>query len=262
MNEQIAHRYRQTGHRQQYVPPQLPASQHRVGHQAGLHPEDQPWLTDNFIDEDYPDEPVYPRMPSSARRYYSTPSNVAARHENTRYEYHPDQMQRIPARRSAQQANGVQCATAVVPVVTQRRGFHWSVFMGLGMILMILGWIGYGYVSSWWQLHQDDATYGRPRTAQYDVVVGHGDSESSPTHIIAINLNARIVIIEVPGGDTSKSRIYSGPQLFGQNADLTPVTLSFPDINNDGKPHMVVHFQGSTLIYLNQNGQFVPQQSH
>jgi len=104
-------------------------------------------------------------------------------------------------------------------------------------------------------------TYGRPRTAQYDVVVGQSDSARNPTHFIALNLNATIVVIELPGGDTSKAKIYRGPQLFGPGADLYPVTLSFPDPNGDGKPNMDIHVQGETFAYLNQNGTFVPQPS-
>jgi len=130
------------------------------------------------------------------------------------------------------------------------------------MLLMLLAWTGHQALSSWWSVHQDDVTYGRPRTAQYDVVVGQSDSARNPTHFIALNLNATIVVIDLPGGDTSKAKIYRGPQLFGPGADLYPVTLSFPDPNGDGKPNMDIHVQGETFVYLNQNGTFVPQSSH
>ena len=116
-------------------------------------------------------------------------------------------------------------------------------------------------LGAWWSVHQDDVTYGRPRTAQYDVVVGHNDSPAHPTHLIALNLRAQIIIIELPGGDISKAHIYQGPQLFGPGADLFPVTLSFPDPAVDGHPNMEVHVQGQIIVYLNQNGQFVPQGS-
>ena len=94
---------------------------------------------------------------------------------------------------------------------------------------MLLAWTGLQALGAWWSLHQDDVTYGRPRTAQYDVVVGHNDSASHPTHFIALNLHATVEVIELPGGDSSKAKIYRGPQLFGPGADLYPVTLSFPD---------------------------------
>ena len=139
---------------------------------------------------------------------------------------------------------------------------HPLLWVGFGMLAMLLAWTGLQALSAWWSLHQDDEIYGRPRTAQYNVVVGHSDSPSSPTHFIALNLNATVIVIELPGGDSSKARIYRGPHLFGPSADLYPVTLSFPDPAGDGKPNMEVHVQGETFVYLNQNGQFVPQGSH
>jgi len=63
-------------------------------------------------------------------------------------------------------------------------------------------------------------------------------------------------VIEIPDGDPSKSKIYIGPQLFGDNADLTPVTLSFKDVNGDGKPDMLMHVQDQTIIFLNDGTQF------
>src|SRR5260370_24917615 len=88
MNEQLGHRYTRTGQRreQHYVVPQQEASRHRVGHQAGLHPEDTPYLTsamkqrrtvdDEALDDgDYDDE--WPaRLPTSARRYQVSPEHV------------------------------------------------------------------------------------------------------------------------------------------------------------------------------------------
>ena len=138
---------------------------------------------------------------------------------------------------------------------------HPLLWVGFGMLVMLLTWTGLQDLGAWWSLHQDDVTYGRPRTVQYDVVVGHNDSPSSPTHFLALNLNATVVIIELPGGDTSKAKIYQGPHLFGPGADLFPVTLSFPDPQGNGKPNMEVHVQGQVIVYLNQNGQFVPQAS-
>ena len=126
---------------------------------------------------------------------------------------------------------------------------------------MFLLWVGLQDLGAWWSLHQDDVTYGRPRTAQYDVVVGHHDSPAHPTHLIALNLHAQVIIIELPGGDLSHAHIYQGPQIFGPDAGLLPVTLTFPDQSGDGHPDMDVHVQGQVIVYLNQNGQFVPQAS-
>ena len=146
----------------------------------------------------------------------------------------------------------------------RRRSFfrtHPLLWLGVGMLVMFLLWVGLQDLGAWWSVHQDDVTYGRPRTAQYDVVVGHADSPAHPTHLIALNLHGTIEIIELPGGDSAHAQIYQGPHLFGPGADLFPVTLTFPDPSGDGHPDMDVHVQGQVIVYLNQNRQFVPQGS-
>lgn len=130
----------------------------------------------------------------------------------------------------------------------------------LGMAMMALLAFTISSVGSWWQMRQQDITYGRPRTFQVDTVVGHNDSATNPSHFIFLNLNRHVIIIEMPGGDSSKARIYNGPTLFGDGQDLTPVTAEFKDVNGDGKPDMVVHIQDQTLVYLNNGTQFVPLQ--
>lgn len=130
----------------------------------------------------------------------------------------------------------------------------------LGMIIMAIMAFAFSALGAWWQVHQDDATYGRPRTFQVDAVVGHNDSPSNPTHFTFINLNRHVIIIELPGGDPSHARIYSGPTLFGDGQDLTPITAEFRDVNSDGKPDMIIHIQDQRLVYINDGTQFRPQQ--
>ena len=96
------------------------------------------------------------------------------------------------------------------------------VWLGLGMLAMILLWVGFSNLLNWWTIHQDDSTYGRPRTFQTDAVVGHDDSTSNPSHFIAINLNRHVIVIELPGGDPAKARIYPITTLFGDGQELTP----------------------------------------
>lgn len=139
-----------------------------------------------------------------------------------------------------------------------QRRFHWSVFVGIALLLMIFGWITLGALGSWWQTTTDDWRYGRPRTFQTDAVVGHNDSPQNPSHFIAMNLNRHVVIIEIPGGNVAKSIVFSGPTLLGPGQDLAPVTLSFQDVNHDGKLDMLVSVQGSLFVFLNKNGTFIP----
>ena len=146
------------------------------------------------------------------------------------------------------------------PPTRRRRGLHlhWLAILGIGMVFMLALVVIGNAVSTWWTIHQDDATYGRPRTFQIDAVVGHNDSTENPSHFEAINLNRHVIVIELPGGDSSKARIYNITTLFGNGQELTPVTLSFKDVNNDGLLDMEVHIQGQTIVFINENGQFRP----
>jgi hypothetical protein len=143
----------------------------------------------------------------------------------------------------------------------RRRGMlrmHPLLLLGLGMILMLVLWTGLSLVVSWWNTTWDDLHYGRPRTFQIDAVVGQNDSTSNPSHFTALNLNGRIEVIEFPGGDASKARIYIGPQLYGTGDTVIPVTLSFVDVQGNHHPDMILHFQDTRLVYINENGGFRP----
>ena len=135
---------------------------------------------------------------------------------------------------------------------------HPLLLLGLGMIVMLVLWTLLTLAVSWWNTTWDDIHYGRPRTFQIDAVVGQNDSTSNPSHFIALNLNGRIEVIEFPGGDASKARIYIGPQLYGNGDTLIPVTLSFVDVQGNHHPDMILHFQDTRLVYINENGGFRP----
>lgn len=205
-----------------------PTTPHRAGHFVGLHPEDEPYLSQEFrpankrhdsvpAEEDYPDDP--PRRRTSV-------------------------VIRQPSR-----------ATRVI--YRQRFRFHWLFFVGIGLSIMIAGWLAFSALSSWWTVQQDDWHYGRPRTYQCDAVVGHGDSPRNPSHFIALNLSRHMVVIEIPGGDPAHSLVYLGPTLLGDGQDLTPVTLSFQDMNGDGKPDMIIHIGDQEIVFLNNGTKFV-----
>ncbi len=135
---------------------------------------------------------------------------------------------------------------------------HPLLLLGVGMIIMLVLWTMLTLVASWWNTTWDDIHYGRPRTFQTDAVVGHNDSASNPSHFIALNLNGRIEVIEFPGGDASKARIYIGPQLYGNGQQLIPVTLSFVDVNGNHHPDMIISFQNTNIVYINDQGGFRP----
>ena len=139
---------------------------------------------------------------------------------------------------------------------------HPLLLLGIGMIFMLVLWTLLTLAASWWNTTWDDIHYGRPRTFQTDVVVGHNDSVSNPSHFIALNLNGRIEVIEFPGGDASKARIYIGPQLYGSGQELIPVTLTFVDVNGNHHPDMIIRFQDTRIVYINDQGGFRPATSN
>jgi len=135
---------------------------------------------------------------------------------------------------------------------------HPLLLLGIGMILMLVLWTLLTLAVRWVSTTWDDLHYGRPRTFQIDAVVGHNDSPGNPSHFIALNLNGRIEVIEFPGGDASRARIYIGPQLYDAGSNLIPVTLSFVDVQGNHLPDMILHFERTRLIYINTQGGFRP----
>lgn len=138
------------------------------------------------------------------------------------------------------------------------RNAHPLLYLGIGMLGMLVLWTVMVSFISWYGTTMDDIHYGRPRTSQVDYYVGHNESAGNPSHFIAINLHGHIEVIEFPGGDASHARIFLGPQLFTANSDLVVVTLRFIDVNGDHKPDMVVNFQGSQVVFINDQGTFRP----
>ena len=193
------------------------------------------------------DESYYPVRSSSSAIRYTTTQDQVIQQGNKRIIIHHEP----PPTRQQPPQQQVQTE----PVTTSRN--HWVFFVGIVMLLMIVGWVLVTMLLQWWSVTQDDWHYGRPRTFQIDQKVGHGDS-SIPSHFTAMNLNHRVQIIECPAGDCSKAIVYLGPQVIGQGDDLTVVTLTFKDVNGDGKLDMLVHVADQTYVFLNDNGRFRP----
>lgn len=102
----------------------------------------------------------------------------------------------------------------------------------------------------------DDLRYGRPRMFQITAFVGHNEASGSPTHLMALNLNRQVVIVELPGGDPSQPRTIRGPYLFGASEDLTPVLLHLEDLDRDGNVDLLVDVRQEQVVYLNRDGAF------
>lgn len=209
----------------------LPANPHYSGHSAGIHPEDQPFISDDLIEDDS----YYETRPrTSTRRYITTNGQQAIERGNRRIIIHDEPP-------------------------PKKRGNHFLLYIGIGMLIMLAIWFGIQMLDAWWIQHQEDSTYGFPRTYQTDQVVGHSDSTAHPTHFIFENLAGHIIIIEIPGGNISHARIYSGPTLFSDSAGQIPVTAEFTDVNNDGRIDIVLHIGDQRIVYLNDGTQFKQQ---
>lgn len=102
----------------------------------------------------------------------------------------------------------------------------------------------------------DDMRYGYPRTSHVEAFVGHGETAGQPTHLIAMNLNRQVVILEMPGGDPAQVRSINGPYLFGADEHLTPVILSVADVDGDSAPDLLLDIRRERIIYLNRDGGF------
>lgn len=102
----------------------------------------------------------------------------------------------------------------------------------------------------------DDIHYGRPRTTHIDGFVGHSESDGTPTHITAINIDRRIVVIELPGGDPAQARTIIGPYLVGAEEHLTPIELGLRDVDGDTMLDLLVTIRREQIVYLNKDGVF------
>ena len=251
------------------------------GHNANIHPEHKPYISTELqhistgrtianrapvtfdAEGDYDleeDERYYVTNPShtSSRRYQVSPEQI---YQNGNTRLHVRYVN-VPKRKSRQ---------AQLPPVRERyteevealpkqhkRSIHPLLYLGVGMLAMAALFLLLSSAGTWIQTTKDDLTYGRPRTFNIDAVVGHNDSAANPTHFIAINLNRHVEVIEQPGGDASKMKVYQITTLFGDGEDLAPVTLSFRDLLGNGKLDMLIHINNTVIAYINDNGSFRP----
>ncbi|HEX8228409.1 MAG TPA: hypothetical protein VF826_03740 [Chloroflexia bacterium] len=225
---------------------------------AGLPgPRKNNWLPlDALSDEEvYTRGPQLQAMPNN-RRPQAAPTrqyNPAAAHTMSQRvlaavpmtQAHPQQRQSERAERTPRE--GVSLSKAQGKALAMAVG---------AMIAVLALYVVVSAAVNWTQVKLDDFQYGRPRTTQMEAYVGHAEAEGSPSHFIAMNLNRRVTILQLPGGDSTKATAIVGPYLFGQGEDLTPVLLNVQDVNVDGKPDLVVSVKSEQLLYLNDGAAF------
>jgi hypothetical protein len=217
-----------------------PASRHYAGSRSGMHPEDGPYITtnrsryhapttENYVAIDEEGEEVYTRPPTrtSARRYDLTPYGRGERRTEE----------------------------------LRRPGKHPIFYVGIFLVILVAFLTAYTLIPPAIQKWHDDSVYGYPRTYQTDANVGHGGME----HFIVLNNKGTIEVVEIPTNPspTNQPRLYIIVRLSSQGADLVPATVSFPDVNGDGKPDLqVTVLDGSSpsvWILFNNGTTFVPR---
>ncbi len=187
------------------------------------------------------DDAIYgTRMPSSTRRYRPMTDEVqVVRSGNKQLIIHqgrPPQKSKIARLLGAVDPRVILFVGAVMALLT---------LYGASLIYNVILHAGEHY------------QYGSPPTSQLDAVVGHNDSEASPTHFVFLNVHGRVQIIEEPGGDASHARIYTGPTLVGDNAGDQSVTGEI--VSEDGRHDLIVHVQDQQIVYINDGSTFHEQ---
>ena len=219
--------------------------------QRASHSQQRRSLHPDTYEEDE-DDSLYEARPSSSVRRYHTTSDQRTVTRRPHYEVEVHRGYTIPRRASQQQPPLRQQA----PLPQQ--GLHWLFYVGVAMLVMLLGWFLLSALLSWWHVTQDDWHYGRPRTYQTDAWVGHNE-HGTPSHFLALNLHGHSEVIEFPGGDATHAKVYLGPVLSGPGADLVPVTVSFKDVTGDGKPDMVMQMGEQSVVFVNDTVDGVTQ---
>jgi hypothetical protein len=125
-----------------------------------------------------------------------------------------------------------------------------------GALALVAIYLLLSSVVSWGQVFIDDVRYGRPRTFHLTANVGRPEEANAPSHMIAMNLERQVVVLEIPGGDATRTRALPGPYLFGAGEDLTPVTMRLEDVNSDQSPDLIVQVKNEEMVYINRDGSF------
>ena len=203
----------------------------------------QPVYTDD-VDEDALYET---RMPNSTRRYVEAPPRTVMR-----VTHH-----QVPPRASLRQAptQDEQDIPARQPITSrQHPRVHWLVPVGVGMVLMLVLYLAGSAVYAWGVDQYNTLHYGYPRTFQYDANVQHGGM----SHFIVVNLHGHVFMTEILASDPGNTKIYVGPVITGAGADRDPVTISFQDMNKDGRPDILLKIGTTVYLWLNTGQEFRP----
>ncbi len=228
------------------------------------------WTEDDLLAEDDPLASNPPRPHTSAIRWNSQATGRRGTGTRDISTETSRQHMPVPPRRTAQaynpspgsmQGRSGRNTTYQLPSSPAERGgnrnVHWMLYVGVGMIAALALWVVASSLLAWGINKYNDIVYGNPRLYQTEAVVGHNyDSSTHPSHFIALNLHGQVIVIELPAGDPTKSIDYIGPDLIAPGDEQIPVTLSFGEINKDGKMDMIIHIQDKEVDFCNNGTKF------
>jgi len=215
-----------------------------IPQRASLPPAARTPATNKPIPDDQEDdESYYPVRPSSSAIRYTTTQDQVIQQGNKRIIIHhglPPGKQKPPKQVQTE------------PVIKRRH--HWLFWIGCIFCIMLVGWTLLSLLSGFIQQKRDDLLYGNPRIFQIDANVGHYGRVS---HFVAVNLDGYIEIFETQRGHPEAAKIYTPTALLISPAD--PVTLSFQDVNGDGKPDMIITAPSFQAVLFNTSTSFQSQ---
>ncbi len=223
-------------------PEERTASYHHAGTRSGMHPEDTPYITTTRNHSHAPTTQTYFEIDEEGEEVSTRPPT---RTSTRRYDL-------APYSRSERR-------TEELP----RQEKHPLFYIGICLVILVVFLTAYTLIPPAYQKWSDDRTYGYPRTYQTDANVGHGIGAS---HFLVVNVHGTIEVVEIPNAPnntTVQPHLYIIMRLSSQGADLIPASVSFPDVNGDGKPDMqVTVYDGtnpSVWILFNNGTTFVPK---
>jgi hypothetical protein len=233
---------------------------------------DDEWVEDEFLAEDdlLPSNP--PRPPSSSIRWNTTSTRRRATGSRDVSIETTRQQNPVPTRRTTDLYNpetgpiqarygrktAYESVSSPLPARDEeQKKIHWLLYVGVGMIAALALWVTASTLLAWGTEKYNDLIYGNPRLYQTDYVVGHNhDSQTRPSHFIALNLHGQVIIVELPADDPTKSIDYIGPALIAVGDEKIPITLSFSNVNNDNRMDMIVHIQDKVVNFCNNGTKF------
>ena len=128
--------------RRQQQPPHGGASRHYAGSSHAIHPEDQPYVT--------------------TEHGGLISSRVPARATSAIDEGLDDRPVRTSTRRYRGSTMTTEQQTALITRRPRRRPLHGTIYIGLTLLCMLVGFVVFSALTTWWQHTDDYLHYGMP----------------------------------------------------------------------------------------------------